>query len=222
MVVLPLGAAPGKATKLTVRGHKLDAATAVRFPDSKATGKVLSKGKAPVPNMQDAKQVGDTQVEIEVTLPADGLGETVSFVVLTPAGETPPHRLLVDGQPPVVAEKEPNNGFRQAQPVALPQVVQGGIAQPQDVDVYRFEGKAGQRVRLEVLAARHGSALDSILSLHDADGRLLARNDDADGSPDSRLEVTLPRDGAYFVSIQDAHDQGGPVHVYRLVLRPAP
>ena len=36
---------------------------------------------------------------------------------------------------------------------------------------------------------------------------------------DSRLEVTLPRDGPYYVSVIDAHDQGGPAHVYRLIVR---
>ena len=56
--------------------------------------------------------------------------------------------------------------------------------------------RAGQRLVCEVLAARHGSALDSLLTLYDADGRQVATNDDTAGSTDSRLEVTLPRDGA--------------------------
>ena len=66
---------------------------------------------------------------------------------------------------------------------------------------------------------RHGTALDSILTLYDAAGRELASNDDIEASVDSRLEVTLPRDGPYYVSVIDAHDQGGPAHVYRLVVR---
>jgi hypothetical protein len=219
IVAAPLGVIPGVATRVTVRGVKIDTATAVRFADSKVTARLLGKGKAPLGKDQDPAKFGDTQVEVEVTLPSGSGPDAGSFVVVTPAGESEAHQLLVETALPVVAEKEPNNGFAQAQPIAVPQVVDGRIQQPQDVDVFRFEGKAGQGVVLEVLAARHGSALDSILTLYDAEGRELASNDDADGSADSRLEVTLPRDGTYYVSLLDAHDQGGPDHVYRLVVR---
>jgi hypothetical protein len=169
--------------------------------------------------MQEAKHVGDTQCEIEVTLPADAAEGTAELTVLTPAGESAPHKLLVEKTIPVVAEKEPNNGLKQAQPIALPQAVDGAVSQNQDVDVFRFEGKAGQRIVIEVLAARYGSPLDSFLSLHDADGRLLATCDDIEGSTDSRIEVTLPKDGAHFVSVIDVNDVGGPAHVYRLVVK---
>jgi hypothetical protein len=100
----------------------------------------------------------------------------------------------------------------------VPSIVEGAISQNQDVDVFRFEGKAGQVVVIEVLAARRGSALDSILLLHDADGKLIASNDDHAGSTDSLLEIKLPRTGAYFVTVMDAHDSGGVMHVYRLTV----
>lgn len=219
IVASPLGIAPGKAAKVVLRGHKLDTATAVRVSTKSATVRLLSKGKAAVPAMQEAARVGDTQAEVEITLPPEVPTGTVELVVVTPTGESAAYRLFVDGAPGALAEREPNNGFAQAQAVARPQTIDGVISPPQDVDVYRFDGKAGQRVVLEAQAARHGSALDSFLSLYDASGRLLASNDDADGTTDSRIEATLPRDGAYLVSVIDAHDQGGPAHVYRLVIR---
>jgi hypothetical protein len=86
------------------------------------------------------------------------------------------------------------------------------------VDVFRFDGNAGQKVICEVFAARFGSPLDSILTLYHAKGGQLASNDD-EGSTDSRLEITLPKKGVYYLSLIDAHDQGGPAHVYRLVVR---
>ncbi len=219
LVALPLGIPAGKTAKVTLRGLRLDTATAVRFKTMKASARIQSKGKAAVPDKQEAKSVGDTQVEIEVTLPADVPDSTVEFTVLTPAGESPPHKLLVEKSIPVIAEKEPNNGFKQAQPMALPQAVDGVIGQSQDVDVFRFEGKAGQRVVIEVLAARFGSALDSYLSVYDSAGRLLASCDDIEGSRDSRIALTLPKDGTYYVSVSDANDTGGVVHVYRLVVK---
>jgi hypothetical protein len=214
---LPLGIPLGTSTKVILRGSRLDTASAVRCTDDKVGVKVLSKGKAGVPNQMDAAKVGDTQVEVEVAVPADFKGD-VQLVVVTPAGETPPRRVLVDVLP-VVREKEPNNSFAQAQPVKLGQTIEGVIDGAQDVDVFRFEGKAGQKVVLEVVAARLGSPLDSHLTLYDARGQILAANDDAQGSTDSTIEATLPRDGVYFVSLIDVHDQGGALFVYRLQLR---
>jgi hypothetical protein len=218
VVAIPLGVKPGATTRLKLRGVKLDAATEVRCQEPKASAKLLKKGSAPLPDPKEANRVGNTEVEVEVTLPLDCPARVVTVTVLTPGGESPPHALLVD-RAPVVAEKEPNNGFREAQPITPGQEVQGAISQNQDVDVYRFEGRAGQQVVAEVLAARYGSALDSFLTLYDGDGRTLASNDDSDGSPDSRVELRLPRDGTYYLSVIDANDQGGPAHVYRLALR---
>jgi hypothetical protein len=218
VVVTPLGIAPGAKTRLVIRGLRLENATEVRCQEPKATAKVLKKSKVGVPNQQDVNRVGDTQVEAEVTLPADYPNRTVTISVLTAAGESQAHSLLID-RGPVVAEKEPNNGFRQAQPIQLSQEVQGSIEQGKDVDLYRFEGKEGQRITLEVLAARYGSALDSLLTLYDGEGQVLASCDDISGSSDSRLDVTLPKTGTYFVSVIDANDQNGPAHVYRLSVR---
>lgn len=227
LLAIPLGVAQGQTAKVTFRGLHLDTAKEFRFSNPKAkikvvplpAAKILSKGKAAVPDKNPDK-VGDTQVVAEVTVPLAWPSEPVLFTVVTAAGETKPHALLIEhAGVPVLAEKEPNDGFRQAQLVPVPCAVDGLIERPRDVDVFRVEGKAGQRLVLEVLAARHGSALDSILTVYDAAGREVASNDDMKDSVDSRLEVTLPRDGPYYVSLIDAHDQGGPTHVYRLVAR---
>src|SRR6185369_5465903 len=97
---------------------------------------------------------GDTQIEVEVNVPAEFAGKTVGLTAVTPAGDTQAYELLIDGPGTVLPEKESNNGFRQAQVITLPQVVEGTISPAQDVDVFRFEGKAGQTVVMEVAAAR--------------------------------------------------------------------
>lgn len=217
VVAAPLGVVPGVPVRLTLRGLKLDEATAVQFHEPKARARLLDRGKAPPPNQQEPARAGDTQLTFEVTLPPDLVAATVSFVVATPAGVSPPHLLQVDEAPPL-AEKEGNDGFRQAQPLPLGQTVEGGIGQALDVDVYRVEGQAGQALVCEGLAARLGSALDAVLVLYDAAGQQVAASDDALGA-DARLEVVLPRPGPYYLCVLDAHDQGGPAHVYRLAVR---
>jgi len=219
-LVTPLGVPAGATTKVTVRGLKIDQAAELRFANEKVTAKILKKSKVPVPMKAEPGVVGDSMLEVELTLPA-GLDTTLlAFTVLTPYELTAEHKLMVNGPIPVITEKEPNNGFKQAQPVQLPQVIDGAINQGQDVDVFRFEGKAGQKIACEVLAARYGSTLDSILTLYTSSGRIVASNDDHDGSSDSRMEVTLPETGFYYLSVQDAHDQGGVTYTYRLVIAP--
>jgi hypothetical protein len=217
LVALPFGVKPGSTTKVVLRGLKLDNAREVRV-SPRGTIKLLKKSRAGLPNQMTADKVGDTQVEVELTLPADVPGETVSVVVVGPDSQSTPCLIRIDRVPPL-AEKEPNDGFKQAQPVMLGQVVQGTISRPQDVDMFRFEGKAGQKVVLEVHAARYGSALDSLLTLYDASGTILETCDDIEGSTDSRIEATLPKNGIYYVGLIDANDQGADFFLYRLTLR---
>lgn len=218
LVMVPLGVPVGTTSKVTLRGLRLDTAGEVRVKEPGITAKILSKTKVGVPNQQDPTKLGDSQIEVEFKIPADFKGTTAECVVKTPQGESAAHRLLVDAKT-VLQEKEPNNGFRQAQSITVPAVVEGKISQPLDVDVFRIDAKAGQQLIIEIHAARHGSPLDSILTLYDSTGQIIASNDDFEGSPDSRIEVRLPQSGTYFISVLDAHDQGGPTHVYRLSVR---
>jgi hypothetical protein len=208
-----MGVIAGATTKITLRGQKLDKITAVRCRAPAATVKLIKTGTT-----GDVPRVGNTQAEIELTLPPDFTGATVNVIAINATGESKSHPLIVDKALPVV-EKEPNNGFAQAQSISVGQTVAGAIDRGFDVDVYRFEGKAGQRIIAEVIAARFGSPLDSILTLYTGDGQTVAANDDLDGTTtDSRLETTLPRDGPYYLVVVDANDRGGPAHVYRLSL----
>jgi hypothetical protein len=219
LFAIPLGAAPGKTSKLTLRGNGLDNAKDVKILDGKGSVKILSKGKAGVPDKNPDK-VGDTQIEIELKLNDKLTGDSVSLVVVTPNGETKPHAVLIEMVLPVIAEKEPNDGFRSAQAVTLPIVIEGAIGRPKDVDLFRFEGKKGQKLHAEVLASRHGSPLDALLTLYDAKGEPVAANDDfVKDHRDAKIEATLSADGAYYLSLIDAHDTGSALHVYRLVVK---
>jgi hypothetical protein len=218
-LAIPLAAVPGKATKLTLRGEHLDDAKEVKIDPSLGSVKILNKGKADVPDKNPDK-VGDTRVEIELKLNDNIAGESVSLIVLTPAGESKPHAILVESKLPVVAEKEPNDGFRMAQPITPPLVVDGTIGRANDVDVFRVDGKRGQKLYAEVLASRHGSPLDAMLHLYGPKGEQFASNDDFDKTHhDAKIEFTFPEDGAYYLSLSDAHGAGGGLHVYRLLVK---
>src|SRR5689334_14322351 len=70
LVALPLGAAPGKAVKVTLRGLRIENATAVKASSDKVGVKLVSKGKANVPD-KNPNQVGDHQIVVELNLPPD-------------------------------------------------------------------------------------------------------------------------------------------------------
>ncbi len=218
MMTLPLGAVPGQTVKFTVRGLNLDKATAIRFTSDAVKAKIVSKGKAEVPD-KNPKLEGDTQIVVEVDLPKDLAEVELSFEVDTPDGKTKPHKIMIESKLPVIAQKEPNDGFATAQKIAVPVAIDGAIDRGGDVDVYAIEGKAGQKIVCEVFAQRHGSLLDSQLTLYDASGQQIAVSAYVAGSHDARLHVTLPKDGTYFLSLIDALDRGGATYPYRLVIQ---
>lgn len=125
-----------------------------------------------------------------------------------------------------VSDQEPNNTPEQSQEITNRIVINGRIDQPGDVDVFRLES-AG-RVTVDVQARRHGSPLDSLVSLTDAGGQEIAFNDDNEDRTqallthhaDSHLTTTLPERGTYYLRIEDAQQNGGREFVYRMYVRP--
>lgn len=212
---IPPAIPAGAKAKVTARGQALDQATG-------ADGAALaSKGKAQLPNNAEPAVYGDTQAELEVKAP-DPAGD-LALSVDTPHGRTPARALRVVAAAAYVAEKEPNPGFAQAQALEAGRTLVGAIGGAKDVDVFAIAGKAGETWTFEVEAHRLGSPLDPVLALYTERGAWLAGADDLRDARDPVMKVTLPSDGRYFLSLQDAHDQGGATHGYLLsasVLRP--
>ncbi len=221
LVALPLAVEAGTNTTIRLRGIGLAEAKGVRFTTT--TNAALSvtlktKGKAEVPKDYDVKRVGDTQLEVELKLPATLAAGPLALVVINPEGETAPYSLTIVAAGSLVAEKEPNGGFRQAQELSFGKTIRGGIGEPNDVDVFRFTGQKNERIVATVTAARQGASLDGILTLYNSAGQILATSDDSEFGADPLLNARLPAAGTYFLSLIDAHDRGSAMHVYLLSL----
>jgi len=132
---------------------------------------------------------------------------------------------------PECNETESNDTQRRAQDITLPQIINGRIDKPGDVDVFRVKGRAGDRIVAEVCARRLNSPLDSLLRLTDVSGKVLQWNDDyvlkeehlykdavglVTHHCDSYLIAELPEDGLYYVHLSDAQRHGSTAHAYRL------
>jgi hypothetical protein len=129
---------------------------------------------------------------------------------------------------PECIESRSNNNRQTAQEVTLPIIINGRIETPGDQDVFRFTAKKGDILVAEVNARRLDSPLDSLLTLTDSDGRMIAINDDHSdpGSglnthhADSYIRTEIPADGTYYISLTDTAHHGSPSSTYRLRLSP--
>ena len=96
-----------------------------------------------------------------------------------------------------------------AQELSLPIAIDG-VADGPEPDFYKIVAKAGQRVAIDIFAARIGSACDPWVRVLDAQGRelLVADDDDASGGY-CRLAFTAPQDATYFLELRDNKYQSG-------------
>jgi hypothetical protein len=124
---------------------------------------------------------------------------------------------------PVEASAQPGT-----EPIRVGQSVSGSLAEGDPsvfgrgrFRVYRFQGAQGQRV----LATMQSGDFDTFLIVGRVVGPLmdeLRSNDDAGGGTDSRLRVTLPEDGTYYVVAQSYSEDGTGSFTVELQTAPEP
>lgn len=119
-----------------------------------------------------------------------------------------------------VLEAEPNNAFAEATPSPeAPAALNGIVEADGDVDYFKVPCRKGQTFDVQVYARRLRSPLDPVLTIHSADGKLIASNDDS-GGPDGYLRFEAPEDGEYLVGLADHLGKGGSEYVYRIEFQP--
>src|SRR5438270_4982940 len=72
-----------------------------------------------------------------------------------------------------------NDTIESAQPLPSPPLTVNGKLEGPERDVYRMTAKKGDRRVIEVEARRCGSAIDPVIQVEDASGKVLARSEDA-------------------------------------------
>jgi murein DD-endopeptidase MepM/ murein hydrolase activator NlpD len=127
-----------------------------------------------------------------------------------------------EGPPECLISSE-NNSPETAVPIKYGDRLISILCPPGDVDYYRFQGQAGDRILVDVDAVELGSELDSVLYLLDRDRKsILAVNDDEIPGEifDPKLGYRLNRDGDYYLRLQawDHPAAGSSDHFYELLL----
>jgi len=218
-LIYPVVVFAGETNTMFLRGQNLTNITVLHFTNEvpESAIRIVSAKSADVPKDYDVKRIGNQIMELHVFVPALA-SATVKTNGIIPDGFKGTNIVSVVIVPKENGgdEHEPNGGFGSAAAIHCGQWIRGTIKEPGDVDVFQVRVEAGQRLSSEVYAANGGSMLDSLLTLHDAFGNILAVNDDYAGNRDSRLEWEVVTSGVVKISVQDANDKGGIAHVYAL------
>ena len=118
-----------------------------------------------------------------------------------------------------VLEVEPNNAPDQATPLGVPGAANGVIAEPGDVDHFKFSAKKDQVFDVRVHGRALRSPLDPVLGIRRSGGADAGSNDDS-GGPDSYLRFRVPADDDYVLAVRDHLNMGGSHYVYRVEITP--
>ncbi|HEY4313496.1 MAG TPA: PPC domain-containing protein [Pirellulales bacterium] len=203
---LPGALAPGKPTDIVFFGGNLAGPTGIwwNMPAEAALTPGLEK------NGTEPGQIS-YRVNVPATVPVGIYG-----MRLATGGGISSLRLVMVDDLPSITKIGTNKTLAAAQEIAT-SVAVDGACEPESYDFYKFNGVAGQRITVEVVARRLGYPLDPVIRLLDATGKELAYSDDAPGiGADCRFAYTLPTVGTYYLELRDIRYQGGGTHRYRL------
>lgn len=204
--ITPWAVPPGGSADLVLAGGNLQDATGLW------TNLACSVDLAP-----GIENNGKTpeRVVYRVTAPNEATVGIYGLRVATKQGISPLRLFMVDDLPSI-ADNGQNHSPETAQPAPIPVAIDGAC-DPQAMDYYKFDARAGQKLTLEAVARRLGSRLDPMFRVLGPDGRELAYSDDEEGlGADGRVRLTIPVDGTYVVEIRDIRYDGGGEHRYRL------
>lgn len=163
---------------------------------------------------------GDGQT-IEYSAPASGSALVQSAPwknIATSAGFRPP--VVISSFPEIVessAKDSPNKL------PAIPSGVSGRFLESGEQDVFLLDVTPGAKLRFEVFADRIGSPIDASLEIQNEKGARLAANDDIAGTPDPRVDYTVPANVKLLrIAVKDTNGRSGPNCIYRIAVTPVP
>lgn len=198
----PLGVAAGGSVEVEVVGADLEGLSALRFDQ---------------PGLS-AEPVAGKERRFKITAATEMPAGTYDLRLVGRFGVSSSKLLAVQRGLAEALEIEPNNELPQAQVVQV-NCALNGTSDGENVDLFRFTAKAGQRIVLDVDAQKLDSMLDAQLLVLNAAGKQLASSGDYHGR-DSLVDFVAPADGEYVAVLHDLSYRGG--YPYRLTISDRP
>jgi hypothetical protein len=194
--IAPLALRPGASTELKIFGSNLGEASNL-WVNFAATSESLGDGRW------------------RITLPSDVSTGIGALRVYGSNGVSRLALVMIDDMP-TVTESKTNKTRATAQTVELGTAIDGRCDEL-SYDWFKIRANKGQRVSIEVVAARLGSRLDSVLRVFNTAGKQIAQNDDAPGlRADSFVSFVAAADEDHFVELRDVNYSGNSEMFYRL------
>lgn len=199
--ITPLGGTAGTSIEVEIAGADIEEVDSIVFDQA---------GLSAVP-------VKDKERVFKITIGSDVQQGTYDVRLSGRWGVSNPRLFAVSHGLTNIAEIEPNNNLTQVQKVEVNSAI-GGMSDGNGQDLFRFTGKANQRIVLDCQAGVLDSKLDATMALFSG-GKLLASSSDYRGR-DPFIDFLIPRDGEYEVLVHDLSYRGG--LPYRLLITDHP
>jgi hypothetical protein len=213
-----------KATVTVYSNFSLDGAYAVFF-DPPGIRMTLAE-KKPLGGGHNGKSRAGNPFRFEVEVTADQPSQVYEYRIATPQGVSSIGLLRVTDFPVIQEITSENGTATTAQVFELPAALCGKCEKQEDVDCFRFTGKADDEVVFEIFAQRvmkgihdmiagttTNYVMDPILTLFGPTGQIVAQNDNVFGG-DSLLAYKLPVSGDYVLEVRDCRYNGHPKYTY--------
>ena len=216
----PRGVQRGVKTTIKLEGSNLLAATELKFHNPKLSGELF----------KDTNTTANV-AWISVTAASDLSPGPYELSLSGKGGESSRIKLYVDDLPQlseraIASSLSPlgeRAGVRGSSLVLtnLPLSYWGTLDPIGDIDELQFDAKAGQTLVFDLNAKSLGSKADAVLTLADSQGKVLASNNDFDGT-DPFLAYTFAAAGRYTIRVNDLMFGASKEHIYRLSLGELP
>jgi hypothetical protein len=222
--VQPTALQRGRTAEVAIAGTQgFAGASALLFEGTGLTAEAVVAAEPKTDPARKGRAATTGSVKAKVAVAPDAALGPRELRVVTPQGVSSVGPLVVVADPVVAeADDKANDLPAGAQTLALPVVVSGTVGKVEDVDWYAVSVEAGRRVtfslwgnRLEDKIHDLQAHMDPILGLHDATGRELAVDDNAQFA-DPMLSYEFPEAGTYYLQVRDTTYAGNPNWTYVL------
>jgi hypothetical protein len=230
LTAMNIRAAPaGSKLQVVIYGQNLDGVSKIIVDDPGIKAKITEIKELPRPKLNRIKfntgaeivdGVVPMQIATDVTIGYEARAGFHELRVRNARGASTGILFFVEDLSEV-PEHEPNDDIAHAQLLTRGAVAVGAINTIGDVDIYKFDARAGESYVFETVGSSLGSSLTGSLTVTKADGRVLARSEDFGDSADARLAFQARESGTYYISMADRQMMAGGFYRLRVADRAA-
>jgi sugar lactone lactonase YvrE len=209
------------------RGLQRGTSAAFKLSGKNLAGVTNALSSNPKLAAEVSSEAGSAEVAVKLTTANDLPRGGYELWVAGPGGESEKIKVFVDDLPQVFETRrspspQPSPGGEGEPAYKPPLSIWGTIDQPGHIDEFRFTGKAGETVVLDLTVRTVASKLQNgALSLLDERGLVLESNSGFDGA-DRLVAYRIPTDGTYIARVADQMLGASQDHFYRLSIGPLP